>query len=100
MTDKEWNDILIRVKSERKPIQVNWIELYPPSIKFIQNPSEFMKESPRMRGYISFYPEKESIVIREDGLSAKSRRYIGDELIPKLNIHYRHIQKIRITWRN
>lgn len=100
MTEKAWKDILIRSKSERKPIRVNWIDLYPESIKFIQDPTEFMINSPSKYGKITFYPEKESVILREDGLSAKSRRFSGDPLIPRLNIHYKHIKDIKITWSN
>lgn len=104
MTEKEWQDILIRLKTEKKPIRVDWIKIYPPAIKFIQDPSDFMKESQERYRYncIHFYPERESVIIAYDEyIKAKSRRYNGDEgkPTPKLNIHYKHIKEIKISWR-
>lgn len=95
MTKKEWDKIQMWIKTERKSISVGSITLYPASIKFITNPSEFMKESIERYGQIYFYPESNP-KITETGVIATGRFFQNQTVKPKLNVPYNHIKKIKI----
>lgn len=96
MTQKEWNRIQQWVKTERKSIDVGSITLYPASIRFITNPSDWLKnECAERYGSIYFHPEK-NVKITETGVIAVGRHFDNQNGKPKLNVPFNHIKHIKI----
>lgn len=95
MTQKEWNRLQQWIKTERKSINVGSITLYPASIRFVTNPSDWMKESVERFGVIHFYPDNNPKVT-ETGVIATGRYFQNQNMKPKLNVPYNHIKHIKI----
>ena len=94
MTITEWHKFKLWLNSQKKPAS-GYIIVYPSAIKFISNPSDFMRESADKYGEICFFPES-SFKLEGDSLLAKSQKFTGIEVTPKIKVPFSYIKKLCI----